>query len=224
MKYKHKDVKECFYTLAWSTLTKEGVKTNILASGGVKGEIRMYHPRKKVCYYCWRPVDKKDVSVNSLVFHSSEPSWIFCATNDGVVTMWDVETPNLPDYNGCGHKLLMEISPNYGDIYNIVWSGHDSNWLLAGSAAGLLGWNVETDKVKKQRSKYQPIESFLDSKAKSFPWFTTKTDTVDKRDFETIKDYLESGGYFKDIPMPLRLLKKIKCTETLKQFTKELEK
>ena len=121
------------------------------------GEIRMYHPRNKVCYYCWRPVDKKDVSVNSLVFHSSEPSWIFCATNDGVVTMWDVGIPNLPDYNGCGHKILMKINPNYGDIYNIVWSGHDSNWLLAGSAAGLLGWNVETDKVKKQRNKYQPL-------------------------------------------------------------------
>ena len=156
MKYKHKDVGECFYTLAWSTLTKEGVKTNILASGGVRGEIRMYHPRNKVCYYSWRPVNKRNISVNSLAFHSSEPSWIFCATNDGVVTMWDVGIPNLPYFNGCGHKLLIKINPNYGDIYNIVWSGHDSNWLLAGSSAGLLGWNVETDKVKKQRS-YQPL-------------------------------------------------------------------
>ena len=53
MKYKHKDVKECFYTLAWSTLTIDGDKSNILVSGGVKGEIRVYHPSNKVCYYSW---------------------------------------------------------------------------------------------------------------------------------------------------------------------------
>ena len=32
MKYKHKDIKENFYTLAWTTLTLDDEKTNILAS------------------------------------------------------------------------------------------------------------------------------------------------------------------------------------------------
>ena len=117
----------------------------------------MYHPRNRVCYYSWRPVDKKNISVNSLVFHSSEPSWMFCATNDGVVTMWDVGIPNLPYYNGCEHKILIKMNPDYGDIYNIVWSGHESNWLLAGCAAGLVGWNVKVDEIKEQRSNYQPM-------------------------------------------------------------------
>ena len=29
-----------------------------------------------------------------------------------------------------------------GDVYNIAWSGHNSKWLLAGTAAGLVGWKV----------------------------------------------------------------------------------
>ena len=57
MKYKHKDVRECFYTLAWSKLTIDGYKSNILASGGIKGEIKLYHPRNKVCYYSWNQVN-----------------------------------------------------------------------------------------------------------------------------------------------------------------------
>jgi hypothetical protein len=28
-------------------------------------------------------------------------------------------------------------------VYNIAWSGHESNWLLAGTAAGLVGWKVK---------------------------------------------------------------------------------
>jgi hypothetical protein len=42
-------------------------------------------------------------------------------------------------------------------VYNIAWSGHQSNWLLAGTAAGLVGWNVEAAKVKEQGSKYRPM-------------------------------------------------------------------
>lgn len=31
-----------------------------------------------------------------------------------------------------------------GDVYNIAWSGNSSKWLLAGTAAGLVGWQVGT--------------------------------------------------------------------------------
>ena len=48
MKYKHKDIKENFYTLAWTTLKLGDEKTNVLASGGIRGEIRMFHPANKV--------------------------------------------------------------------------------------------------------------------------------------------------------------------------------
>ena len=44
--------------------------TNILVSGGIRGEVRMFHPARKVCFHEWRPVDKKNIAVNSIVFHS----------------------------------------------------------------------------------------------------------------------------------------------------------
>jgi len=162
MKYKHKDIKENFYTLAWTTLdlkpenSTELKKTNILASGGIRGEVRMFHPDNKVCFHEWKPVDKKNVAVNSLVFHTSEPTWLFCGTNDGVVSLWDVGTPQLPSYDGVNPKQLLKLFPDYGDVYNIAWSGNDMAWLLAGTAAGLVGWNIEAKKVREQGSKYRP--------------------------------------------------------------------
>ena len=69
---------------------------------------------------------------------SSEPTWLFCGTNDGVVSLWDVGLPTLPTYDGVNPKQLLKLFPDYGDVYNIAWSGHESNWLLAGTAAGLV--------------------------------------------------------------------------------------
>ena len=104
----------------------------------------------QVCFHEWKPVEKKNTAVNSLVFHSSEPTWLFCGTNDGVVSLWDVGTPALPTYDGVNPRQLLKLFPDYGDVYNIAWSGHQSNWLLAGTAAGLVGWNVEAKKVTEQ--------------------------------------------------------------------------
>ena len=70
--------RENFYTLAWTTLLLGDQKSNILLSGGIRGEVRMFHPKHKVCFYEWRPVDRKNIAVNSLVFHSEKPSWLFC--------------------------------------------------------------------------------------------------------------------------------------------------
>jgi hypothetical protein len=59
-------------------------------------------------------VDKKGIAVNSLVFHSAEPTWLFCGTNDGVVSLWDVGTPSLPTYDSTNPKQLLKLYPDYG--------------------------------------------------------------------------------------------------------------
>eukprot|EP00095_Tigriopus_kingsejongensis_P006498 maker-scaffold676_size113663-snap-gene-0.33 protein:Tk06498 transcript:maker-scaffold676_size113663-snap-gene-0.33-mRNA-1 annotation:"leucine-rich repeat and wd repeat-containing protein 1" len=155
MKYKHKDLKENFYTLAWTTLNLEGEKTNILVSGGIRGEIRMFHPKHRVCFHEWRPVDKKSIAVNSLVFHSEKPTWLFCGTSDGYVTLWDIGSPSLPSYDGVNPVQLLRLYPDYGDVYNIAWSGKN-RWLLAGTAAGLVGWNIDDEEVKEKGKEYKP--------------------------------------------------------------------
>ena len=85
-KYKDKDNNEIFFTLAWTTLTVGGKKMNVLATGGIQGEIKMIHPENKVCYHVWRGVHSKKTAVYSLVFHSSQPSWLFSGTRH-----WDTQ-------------------------------------------------------------------------------------------------------------------------------------
>ena len=80
-------------------------------------------------------------------------------TSDGYVSLWDVGTPSLPSYDGVNPVQLLKLFPDYGDVYNIAWTG-DNRWLLAGTAAGLVGWNIEDDKVLEA---YQAREKDKDS-------------------------------------------------------------
>ncbi|XP_040567985.1 leucine-rich repeat and WD repeat-containing protein 1 [Lepeophtheirus salmonis] len=165
MKYRHKELKEDFYTLAWTTLELKGEKsesekTNILVSGGIRGEIRMFHPQYKVCFHEWRPVEKKTHAVNSLVFHSEHPTWLFCGSNDGVVSLWDIGKPTIPSYDGVCPKQLLKLFPDYGDVYNIVWTGRN-RYLLAGTAAGLVGWKIEDDQVIDNKDYKPQVIDFL---------------------------------------------------------------
>ena len=59
-----------------------------------------------------------------------------------MVSLWDVGLPTLPTYAGVNPKQLLKLFPDYGDVYNIAWSGHESHWLFAGTAAGLVSFNV----------------------------------------------------------------------------------
>ena len=166
--------RENFYTLAWTTLLLGDQKSNILLSGGIRGEVRMFHPKHKVCFYEWRPVDRKSIAVNSLVFHSEKPTWLFCkfspstlhlyfrnseciplgGTSDGMITLWDVGLPTLPSYDNVNPTRLLKLFPDYGDVYNIAWTGKN-RWLLAGTAAGLVGYHIEDEKVEKTE-EYSP--------------------------------------------------------------------
>ena len=47
-----------------------------------------------------------------------------------------------------------QLFPDYGDVYNIAWSGAN-RWLLAGTAAGLVGWNIDDEKVDKLGKDYR---------------------------------------------------------------------
>jgi len=160
MKYKHKELKENFYTLAWTTLLLGDQKSNILLSGGIRGEVRMFHPKHKVCFYEWRPVDRKNIAVNSLVFHSEKQTWLFCGTSDGMITLWDIGLPTLPSYDNINPTKLLKLFPDYGDVYNIAWTG-SNRWLLAGTAAGLVGYHIEDEKVEKTEDYAPRVVDFI---------------------------------------------------------------
>lgn len=73
-------------------------------------------------------------------------------TSDGYVSLWNIGTPKLPSYDGVNPTQLLRLYPDYGDVYNIAWTG-ENRWLLAGTAAGLVGWNIEDDKVHDKEYK-----------------------------------------------------------------------
>ncbi len=52
----------------------------------------------------------------------------------------------------------MKMFPDYGDVYNIAWTG-DNRWLLAGTAAGLVGYNIDDDKVLAMRDNKEKVYS-----------------------------------------------------------------
>ncbi len=65
-------------------------------------------------------------------------------------------TPSLPTYDGVSPRQLLRLFPDYGDVFNIAWTG-DNGWLLAGAHAGLVGWEIEDDKVLEDREDYRSV-------------------------------------------------------------------
>ena len=95
------------------------------------------------------------MSVHNRFAHAqSRERLVSGGTSDGYVALWDVGTPALPSYEGVNPSLLLRLFPDYGDVYNIAWSG-SNRWLLAGTAAGLVGWNIQDDKVL-AKEEYKP--------------------------------------------------------------------
>jgi hypothetical protein len=52
----------------------------------------------------------------------------------------------LPSYTGIDPTQLLRLNPDFGEVYNIAWTG-ESRWLLAGTVSGLVGWRIDDEKV-----------------------------------------------------------------------------
>lgn len=167
MKYSHKDKSEDFYTLCWTLLpSEEGHESSILATGSAKGEICLFHPEKKVCFYTWPIVknltklDKKRkrsivpiLAVNSLVFHSKNTTWLFIGLGNGVIYLYDIGNDLvIPNYSKVAPNQLLKLDPYLDEVYNILWTGDDSKWLLAGAKGGLVGWYIDETKILEENA------------------------------------------------------------------------
>jgi hypothetical protein len=84
-------------------------------------------------------------------------------TSDGVISAWDIGLPSLPSYDGVNPTKILRLFPDYGDVYNVAWTG-DNRWLLAGTAAGLVGYHIDDDKIeakiKDSAADYRQVLSF----------------------------------------------------------------
>jgi len=152
MKYTHKEIDHEMYSLSWTVLECG----NILASGSASGEVRLYHTARQVAFYSWS--HKKGIAVNAVEFHTSQPSWLFTATNNSVVSLWDIGDPSPPTYNKCGHVQLLKLAADTGDIYSLAWVD-ERQWVMVGTMQGLVGWKINKSKILDETfPKHKPVK------------------------------------------------------------------
>ncbi|KAI8997508.1 WD40-repeat-containing domain protein [Pilobolus umbonatus] len=96
-KYTHPEVQEIFYCMAWTTLRggidiqsehiERGEGCNILAVAGRLGSIKLIDPLQSECY---RYLFGHNRAVVKLTFSQSEPRYLFSASADMTVRLWDI--------------------------------------------------------------------------------------------------------------------------------------
>merc|ERR1712240_579859 len=50
---------------------------------------------------------------------------------------------------------------------------------------------------------YKPVEASLEGRKKPFPWFTITSTCVPAEEYDCITDYINSGGPFLDLAIPV---------------------
>ncbi|XP_064460732.1 leucine-rich repeat and WD repeat-containing protein 1-like [Ornithodoros turicata] len=136
-RYKHGNLKEEFFCVAWSTLIVEGRLTTILAAAGKAQEISLIHPEQLVCYNTF---PAHTGYVNCLAFCRSQPAWLFSGGLDQKIFLWDIGCPVIPSYKTKIQKLLC-LDPGSEVLQIQISTKH--NHLLAACHSGLYGWNFD---------------------------------------------------------------------------------
>ena len=52
---------------------------------------------------------------------------------------------------------LLRLEPHLGEIYHIIWTGSESQWLMAASESGMIGWQINSEKVLDDENIHTPI-------------------------------------------------------------------
>ena len=97
---KYKQPGETFYCLAWTTVSMDfgngnRKKSNLLAAGGMRRDIKIIEPSQLVCLEEIR--GHKGV-LESLLFHPQHPTWLLSAADDNTVMVWEVGLPKGTEY------------------------------------------------------------------------------------------------------------------------------
>ncbi|KAI9304537.1 WD40-repeat-containing domain protein [Cunninghamella echinulata] len=127
-KYTHPELRECFYSLAWTLLKGKHLgmneddeldhSTTILAAAGKLGSIKLLEPLQNHCY---RILHGHSQPVLKLSFVKKEPRWLLSSSQDMTVRLWDIGIPSQEKEFSClgifkvpGSSLASSISLSYG--------------------------------------------------------------------------------------------------------------
>ncbi|XP_041349722.1 leucine-rich repeat and WD repeat-containing protein 1-like [Gigantopelta aegis] len=157
-RYKDDNVKESFYTLAWTTLeTTDGKGCNILAVAGEGRAIKLIHPSQLVMYGKLHGHKKY---VSCLLFHPSMPHCLFSGGQEGLIYMWHICKPDGSQHVSITNPVLKIDVPDT-DAINLVFC-LKTNTLLAACEEACLGWNLDAKDInsKNKKTKLIPEPSF----------------------------------------------------------------
>ncbi|XP_075223631.1 leucine-rich repeat and WD repeat-containing protein 1-like [Lycorma delicatula] len=205
-KYVSKDLREMFYSLAWTTLPN-GI--NVLACGGARNVIHLINKSESVSFLQYPLKLKPKLRIQALLFHPESYNILFCGTSDGDVRVCDIGTPIAPDYK-TDFKILSRFSAE-SEIFSLALCTV-TNVLLAGCNDGLRGWHV----IKPFDTSNSSVELLHFNVPQSNSESNCDTELVDS--VEVLKDgvvatkcALQAAIYIWYLPSTVGNLKKTKC-------------
>ncbi|KAG0211870.1 hypothetical protein BGX33_004004 [Mortierella sp. NVP41] len=170
-KYSHVEEEE-FMALAWTTLdhdqeseggdadTMRGEgrpeQTNILAAAGRLGSIKLINPLQNTCYkYLHGHTD----SITRLKFSLTNPRWLFSASTDGSVRLWDIGSLTGFETEA---RCLAEFTRK--DDASVTAIGVSEKYLIVGTDQGVmaqynlfeLNTKLETERAGVRTRKVSP--------------------------------------------------------------------
>ncbi|KAF9964966.1 hypothetical protein BGZ70_005650 [Mortierella alpina] len=146
-KYSHVE-EEAFMCLAWTTLDhdadvqEEGdyeiqddaderrEQSNILAAAGRLGSIKLINPLQNTCY---KYLHGHTEAVVRLKFSLTNPRWLFSASMDGTVRLWDIGSLTGYDSEACCLATFEGL-----DNSSVTAIGVSEKYLIAGTELGMM--------------------------------------------------------------------------------------
>ncbi|KAG0194845.1 Leucine-rich repeats and WD repeat domain-containing protein 1 [Apophysomyces sp. BC1034] len=138
-KYTHPEPLETFYALAWTTLdgpedfldsTIEN-SCSILAAAGRLGSIKLVNPLQNECF---RYLFGHQKGVSKLMFSKQRRRWLFSASDDMSVRLWDIGTPtSKTDNSTCLAKFIL---PSTTGVPTAISLSPDMSRLAVGCETG----------------------------------------------------------------------------------------
>lgn len=157
-KFTHAEIQEIFYCMAWTTLTgpdllnsdvSQDKSCNILAVAGRLGSIKLLNPLQNECY---RYLFGHKQAVLKLAFAKTEPRWLFSASADKTVRLWDIGSPtSKEDDSVCLAKFNLPPKTNVPSALHV---SHDLSMLVVGFDDGdMVSFKITPQLLEKFRTK-----------------------------------------------------------------------
>ncbi|KAL7317855.1 hypothetical protein PS15m_004160 [Mucor circinelloides] len=171
-KYTHSENQEIFYCMAWTRLEGEDLLDgsllddgdevsfcNVLAVAGRLGSVKLLNPLQNDCY---RYLFGHQKAILAMTFAKAEPRWLFTASADKTVRLWDIGSPTKKmDDSLCLAEFAL---PSKSSDPSAVSISYDLSRLIVGCNDGDM---IEFSLTSSQLDKYrQTAEKFRSDRMK----------------------------------------------------------